>query len=357
MRLVLLGAPGSGKGTQGQRLSQLLKVPEISTGNILRAAVAAKTPLGRAAKTVMDAGQLVSDEIMLGVLRERLMKADARKGFILDGFPRNLAQAEALDELLGQIGQPIDLALVINVDTDWLLQRMVGRRSCRSCGAVYNIYTAPPKMDDRCDECGGRLRQRADDTEETIGNRLRIYETQTAPVITRYQEQDKLRSVQGVGSVDDVFKAVRKIIEDEKRTARPVDRSATIRNAVARRKTDAESTARSTKQAKAGKKAAAKKKTVIKNKSAAKKATAKKKTAKKKTAKQKITASSKAASRKKAVKRKVVKKKVVKKKVVKKKARKKTIAKKTVKKKASGKKVATKKAATRSAGRKKTSRR
>ena len=147
MRLVLLGAPGSGKGTQGQRLSKVLKVPEISTGDLLRAAVDAKTPLGRAAKAVMDAGQLVSDEIMLGVLRERLMRPDARDGFILDGFPRNPAQAEALDELLDQIGLPLDLALVINVDTDWLLQRLVGRRTCLSCGMVYNIFSAPPKMD------------------------------------------------------------------------------------------------------------------------------------------------------------------------------------------------------------------
>src|SRR5210317_93499 len=140
MRIVLLGAPGSGKGTQGHRLATQYKIPEISTGDLLREAVAAGTPLGRAAKAVMDAGQLVSDEIVLGVIRERLGKADARKGFILDGFPRNDAQAEQLDEILDQLGQPIDLAVVIHVDVDMILQRLLGRRTCVSCGTTYNIF-------------------------------------------------------------------------------------------------------------------------------------------------------------------------------------------------------------------------
>jgi len=212
----------------------VLNVPEISTGDLLRAAVEAGTPLGRAAKSVMDAGQLVSDEIVLGVIRERLAQPDARDGFILDGFPRTLVQAEALDDLLSQIGQPIELVLLINVDTDWLLQRLVGRRTCVSCGAMYNIFSAPPKMDDRCDQCGGVLRQRADDNEETIGNRLRIYETQTAPLVQRYRESGRLRTVSGVGSVDDVFRAVMKVVEEERANRKAPDRADVIRSAIVR---------------------------------------------------------------------------------------------------------------------------
>ena len=233
MRIVLSGPPGSGKGTQGHRLAKHYKVPEISTGDLLREAVASGTPLGRAAKAVMDAGQLVSDDIVLGVIRQRLDKADARKGFILDGFPRNLAQAEQLDELLDQLGKPIDLALVIDVDVDVILQRLLGRRTCMSCGASYNIFSAPPRMDDSCDECGGRLKRRSDDNEETIGNRLRIYDAQTVPVIERYREQGRLRVVQGLGEIADVFKAVSKAIE-EARPSFGEDRSAAIRRAVER---------------------------------------------------------------------------------------------------------------------------
>jgi adenylate kinase len=235
MRIVLLGAPGCGKGSQGHRLSRHYKIPEISTGDLLREAVAAGTPLGRAAKAVMDAGQLVSDEIVLGVIRERLTRSDARKGFVLDGYPRNAVQAEQLDELLDQLGQPIDLAVLIDVDVDLIMQRLLGRRSCLSCGASYNIFFAPPKMDDRCDECGGRLKQRADDNEEIIGNRLRTYEMQTTPVIERYREQGRLRVVQGSAALEDVFKAVVKAIEEARPSFHSRDRSAAIRRAVVRK--------------------------------------------------------------------------------------------------------------------------
>ena len=235
MRIVLLGAPGCGKGTQGHRLSRHYKIPEISTGDLLREAVAAGTPLGRAAKAVMDAGQLVSDEIVLGVIRERLTRSDARKGFVLDGYPRNAVQAEQLDELLDQLGQPIDLAVLIDVDVDLIMQRLLGRRSCLSCGASYNIFFAAPKMDDRCDECGGRLKQRADDNEEIIGNRLRTYEMQTSPVIERYREQGRLRVVQGTGDIEDVYKAVVKVIEEARPSFHSRDRSAAIRRAVVRK--------------------------------------------------------------------------------------------------------------------------
>ncbi len=235
MRIVLLGPPGSGKGTQGQRLAKHYGIPEISTGDLLREAVAAGTPLGKAAKAVMDAGQLVSDEIVLGVIRERLSRSDARKGFILDGFPRNLTQAEQLDDLLGQLGKPIDLALLIDVDVDTIMQRLFGRRICVSCGASYNIFYAPPKMDGRCDLCGGRLRRRSDDNEETIGNRLRIYEVQTLPVVEYYREQGILRQVQGIGEPDDVFRAVLKVVEEARKTFASRDRSEAIRRAVARK--------------------------------------------------------------------------------------------------------------------------
>ena len=373
MRIVLLGAPGSGKGTQGHRLAAQYKIPEISTGDLLREAVAAGTPLGRAAKAVMDAGQLVSDEIVLGVIRERLGKADARKGFILDGFPRNDAQAEQLDEILDQLGQPIDLAVVIHVDVDMILQRLLGRRTCVSCGSTYNIFSAPPRMDDSCDECGGRLKRRADDNEETIGNRLRIYEMQTAPVIERYREQKRLRVVQGIGEIETVFKAVKKVIE-EARASFGRDRSAAIRQAVARKQAvqqtasasksaDKKSkTAAATKTvagaaaAKSAGKAPAKKAADSKTKSAGKPAAVKKSTAKKSTAKKATAGKKKAVARKKvAVKKKALAKKkavskkkaVVKKKVVTKKV---TVKKKAAaKKKLAGKKKVVKKTAVRKA--------
>jgi adenylate kinase len=310
MRIVLLGAPGCGKGTQGHRLAESYKVPEISTGDLLREAVAAGTALGKAAKAVMDAGQLVSDDIVLGVIRERLTRADVANGFILDGFPRNAAQAEQLDELLDQLGQPIDLALLIEVDVDIILQRLLGRRTCVSCGASYNIFYAPPRMDDRCDECGGRLKRRSDDNEETIGNRLRIYEIQTSPVIDRYRDQGRLRVVQGLGDIGDVFKAVSKVIKEAQAALDSHDRSATIRRAVARKQLvqtpqPDEKEEKQPVTAGGGKKAGSEAKPV--RKTAAKKA------------------GKKTAAKKKPVKKSVVKKKSVKKKVAGGKTAKKTI--------------------------------
>ena len=157
MRIVLLGAPGSGKGTQAKLLGEKYRLPQISTGDMLREAVAAGTPLGRQAKAAMDAGQLVGDEIVLAIIQERINRADARNGFILDGFPRNQPQAEALDQLLNGLGRSINLALLVSVDVDALIQRLVGRRTCMNCGQMYNVYYAPPHIDGRCDECGGRL--------------------------------------------------------------------------------------------------------------------------------------------------------------------------------------------------------
>ncbi len=208
MRIVLLGAPGSGKGTQGKKLSERYGIPQISTGDLLRAAVAAGTPLGKQAKAVMEAGQLVSDDIVMELIRERLREPDTEPGFILDGFPRNLAQAEALDAMLAEIDKPLQVALHIDVDFDTLIQRLTGRRTCESCGQMYNIYFSPPKVDGVCDKCGGRLIQRADDNEETIRKRLEVYRSQTMPLIEYYRKQGKLRTVKGDGSIDDIFEKI-----------------------------------------------------------------------------------------------------------------------------------------------------
>ncbi len=213
MRIVLLGAPGSGKGTQAKRLAVKYRTPHISTGDLLRAALAAGTPLGMQAKVAMDAGQLVSDEIVLGIIRERLRAKDANKGFILDGFPRNITQAQSLDGMLRNLNQPLDCAVLMDVDFDVLMQRLTGRRTCENCGATYNIYTNPPRLDDQCDRCGAALRHRADDNEVTIGNRLRVYESQTKPLIDMYRTQGRLETVNGVGDEDAVFKRMLAMLE------------------------------------------------------------------------------------------------------------------------------------------------
>jgi adenylate kinase len=234
MRIVLLGAPGSGKGTQARLLAERYNIPQIATGDILREAVVSTSTLGRQAKMAMDAGHLVGDDIVLGIIQERILRPDTRNGFILDGFPRSLPQAEALDQLLSSVGRPLDLALLLAVDVDALLQRLAGRRTCLSCGQVYNVFYSPPHIDGRCDACGGRLRHRADDNEETIGNRLRVYEAQTFPVIDYYKEQGKLRTVQGVGEIPDISKAVRKVVDDARAHTKSESRSDAIRRAIAR---------------------------------------------------------------------------------------------------------------------------
>ncbi|HXF08384.1 MAG TPA: adenylate kinase [Candidatus Acidoferrales bacterium] len=208
MRIVLLGAPGSGKGTQAKLLMERFGVPQISTGDLLRAAVAAQSPLGLKAKAAMDAGELVSDEIVLGMIRERLAEADAKAGFILDGFPRNGAQAAALDALLAELGQDIDRAVHIQVAFDELLKRLTGRRTCTQCGALYNVYFSPPHQTGVCDRCGGVLMHRDDDNEQTISRRLRVYEEQTQPLIDYYQAQGKLAAVSGSGEVTEILRRV-----------------------------------------------------------------------------------------------------------------------------------------------------
>ena len=219
MRIVLLGAPGSGKGTQSKLLIEKYKIPQISTGDLLRAAVAAGSELGRKAKAAMDAGQLVSDDVVLGMIQERLSKPDARAGFILDGFPRNIPQAQALDAMLARMSQPLQLALLVDVDSEVLMKRLTGRRTCSnaSCGAIYNIYFSPPKSPGKCDKCGSNLAHRSDDNENTVRSRLQVYEQQTAPLVTYYKAQGKLRTVRGTGSVNEIFKNVTDIIEVQMR--------------------------------------------------------------------------------------------------------------------------------------------
>ena len=362
MRIVLLGAPGSGKGTQAKLLVEKYKLPQISTGDMLREAVAEASPLGRQAKVAMDAGQLVSDEIVLAIIQERVMRPDARKGFILDGFPRNQQQAEALDQLLTSLGRPLNLSLLVAVDVDALIQRLVGRRTCLSCGQMYNIYYAPPHIEGRCDECGGRLRHRADDNEETIGNRLRVFETHTLPVVEYYKEQGNLRTIQGVGEISDIFKAVTKVVEDVRANLKNETRTDAIRAAFAKHragkaeKAAAEKTQKKRAKKKAVTRKAAKKKVVkkpVKKVAAKKKVVAKKAVAKKKVVKKAATRKT-AAVKKKATPKKAVAKKTVKKKVVKKTAaKKKVVAKKAVAKKAVKKKVVKKTAAKKKAARKK----
>ena len=210
MRIVLLGAPGSGKGTQSQLLVEAYGVPQISTGDLLREAVSKATELGRKAKAAMDAGKLVDDATVLGMIRERLAQPDAQKGFVLDGFPRNIVQAEALEALLTELGRPLQAVVLLNLDLGVLFKRLTGRRICEGCGRVFNIYTAPPGTTPHCDKCGdkARLIQRPDDKEEVIGKRLEVFEAQTKPLIKHYEDAGLLRVVDADASVDTVFKGI-----------------------------------------------------------------------------------------------------------------------------------------------------
>jgi adenylate kinase len=206
MRIVLLGAPGSGKGTQSQRLVARFGVPQVSTGDLLRDAVARGTPLGLEAKAVMDAGRLVDDAIMLGIIRERLSQPDAAAGFILDGFPRTVAQADGLAELLAEMGQPLDAVVLLDIDSGKLFQRLTGRRTCRSCGRVFNVHTNPHVRDASCPpDKACDLVQRPDDSPETIGRRLEVYEAQTRPLVDYYRRKRLLKIVDGDGGLDEVF--------------------------------------------------------------------------------------------------------------------------------------------------------
>jgi adenylate kinase len=205
MRIVLLGAPGSGKGTQAKKLMANRNIPHISTGDMLREAVAAGTRFGQQAQPIIDAGNLVSDDIMLGVISERLARADAAEGYILDGFPRTEQQARDLEELLDQLGTPLDAAVLMDVDFDILMKRLTGRRTCSLTGKLLNIYFSSQEELDACTKAGGELVHREDDTEETISNRLDVYRTRTEPVVDFYKKRGSLRVVDAGGAIDDVY--------------------------------------------------------------------------------------------------------------------------------------------------------
>ena len=205
MRIVLLGAPGSGKGTQAQRLMAEKNIPQISTGDMLRAAVATKSNFGLRAKEVMEAGNLVSDEIMIGIIRERLMKNDIENGFILDGFPRTTKQAEDLEKLLIELHQPLELVILMDMENDILTKRIVGRRTCSLTGKLLNIYFSNKDELTACTEAGGELIKRKDDNEETVRNRLQVYREQTEPLVSFYTQKKLLEKVDAEGSMDVVY--------------------------------------------------------------------------------------------------------------------------------------------------------
>ncbi|MCL4490830.1 MAG: adenylate kinase [Nitrospirae bacterium] len=205
MRIVLLGAPGAGKGTQAKKLIEKYPIPQISTGDLLRAAVAAGTALGKEAKSYMDKGELVPDSVVLGMVEERLKQDDCKEGYILDGFPRNTKQAETLDKMLASLNMSLSAALSVDVPFEDLMKRLTGRRTCKACGQMYNVYFNAPKKDNVCDKCGGELFQRGDDKEETIKKRLDVYNAQTAPLIDYYGKKGILKAVAGTGGIDDIF--------------------------------------------------------------------------------------------------------------------------------------------------------
>jgi len=208
MRIVLFGAPGVGKGTQAKKIQAEYAIPQISTGDMLRSAVKNQNELGRRAKAYLDKGELVADEVILSMFRERIKEKDCRQGFILDGFPRTIPQAEALDRLLVELNTKLDAVIDIVVDYDQIVTRLTNRRLCSGCGADYNLLTNPPAADGSCKKCGGKVIQRADDTEKTIRNRLTVYDRQTLPLKAYYQAQGLLRSVDGDRSESEVFKAI-----------------------------------------------------------------------------------------------------------------------------------------------------
>lgn len=208
MKLILLGAPGAGKGTQAQKLVEHFNIPQISTGDLLRAAVASGTDLGKKANEYMTSGKLVPDEVVIGLIEERLKDDDCKDGLILDGFPRTLAQAEKLKEITG-----IDAVVNIDVDTSILIDRLTGRRTCKKCNAVFHMVFNPPKEEGVCDACGGELYQRSDDNEETVRNRVDTYNENTAPLIGYYKDLGNLKDINGQGKIDDIFQNILKVLK------------------------------------------------------------------------------------------------------------------------------------------------
>lgn len=207
MRLIFLGAPGTGKGTQASVLAEKYNIPQISTGDILRKAVAEGTELGKKAKSIMDSGGLVSDDIIIGLIEERLSQPDAQSGYILDGFPRTIKQAEELDNLLPE-DKAIDAVIYFDVPAEEIVDRLTSRRTCSVCGKNYNMKTDPPPPDNKCRVCGGEIIQRDDDKEETVRNRLSVYNEKTAPLVEYYEKQKKLYRIDGSKEVEEVRKDI-----------------------------------------------------------------------------------------------------------------------------------------------------
>lgn len=216
MKIVLLGPPGAGKGTQAKSISNRYSIPHISTGDIFRKNISENTPLGIEAKSYMDNGQLVPDEVTINMVKDRLQQDDCKNGYLLDGFPRTVHQAEALDNFLTEREESIDTALLIEVPKEFILERITGRRVCPSCGASYHIKFNPPTNDGKCDLCGSDVIQRKDDTEETVKERLDVYENQTQPLIDFYKNKKQLSVVDGTQAINEVFESICKILGSDK---------------------------------------------------------------------------------------------------------------------------------------------
>jgi len=246
MRIVLLGAPGSGKGTQAQRLVERAGIPQISTGDLLRAAVARGTELGRQAREAMDGGRLVEDSLVLGMIRERLGEPDTRRGFIFDGFPRNLAQAHALERLLEALQQPLDAVVQFDVEPRELVRRISGRRSCADCGRVFNMLTSPPASSESCPRTGAphRLMQRPDDNEATVAERLRVYDEKTRPLIDFYRARGLLRVIDAAGDVDEVTRRLAQALGAPLRAPRRTRAASPVKTAARKRASVSASRAR-----------------------------------------------------------------------------------------------------------------
>ena len=209
MKIILMGPPGAGKGTQAEKLVEVYQIPHISTGDMFRKAQKEGTELGLKAKSYMDQGQLVPDEVTVGIVKERLAEDDCKEGFLLDGFPRTVQQADALDGILKELGMALDRVVNIEVDKAFLVDRLTGRRVCRTCGATYHVTNKAPKVEGVCDKCGGELYQRNDDKIETVSNRLDVYAAQTAPLIEYYQSKGIMSSIDGSKSMEDVRADIR----------------------------------------------------------------------------------------------------------------------------------------------------
>ncbi|WP_084728069.1 adenylate kinase [Thermosipho atlanticus] len=212
MNMVFLGPPGAGKGTYAKELVRILEIPHISTGDMFREAVASGSELGKKVEEILKKGDLVPDDLTISIVKERLSHEDCKKGFILDGFPRTVDQAKALDEILTSLGRELGYAVYFEVSEDIVVKRITNRRICKKCGKIYNLITLPPKIDGKCDICGGELYQREDDREEVVRNRYKVYMNNTYPVIEYYQKQNKLFTIDGASGVDSVIKEVLNII-------------------------------------------------------------------------------------------------------------------------------------------------